>query len=31
VAIDGEIYREAWFHPVSPESEIYILPKMAGG
>jgi hypothetical protein len=31
VAIDGQIYREAWFQPVRPGSEVYILPKMAGG
>jgi hypothetical protein len=31
VAIDGQIYREAWFQPVRPDSEVYILPKMAGG
>lgn len=31
VAIDGELYRNAWFQPVKPDSEIYILPRMAGG
>jgi molybdopterin converting factor small subunit len=31
VAIDGEIYRDAWFQPVRPESEIFILPRLAGG
>ncbi|MBX6320872.1 MAG: MoaD/ThiS family protein [Rhodospirillaceae bacterium] len=31
VAIDGEIYRNAWFQPVKPDSEVYILPRMAGG
>ena len=31
VAIDGEIYREAWFQPLQAESEIFILPKLAGG
>ena len=31
VAIDGEIYRDAWFQPVRPDSEVYILPRMAGG
>ena len=31
VAIDGEIYRSAWFQPVPPDSEVYILPRMAGG
>ncbi len=31
VAVDGQIYRDAWFQPVKPDSEVYILPKMAGG
>jgi molybdopterin synthase sulfur carrier subunit len=31
VAIDGRIYRDAWFEPVPPDSEVYILPRMAGG
>jgi sulfur-carrier protein len=31
VAINGEIYRDAWFQPISSDSEVYILPKMAGG
>lgn len=31
VAIDGELYRDAWFQPVKPDSEVYILPRAAGG
>jgi molybdopterin converting factor small subunit len=31
VAIDGEIYRNDWFHEVKPGSEVYILPRIAGG
>ena len=31
VAIDGQIYRGSWFAPLKPESEVFILPKMAGG
>ena len=31
VAIDGEIYRESWFQPLQPESEVFILPRLAGG
>ncbi len=31
VAIDGEIYRNAWFQAIEPESEVHILPRMAGG
>ena len=31
VAIDGRIYREAWFEPVPPDSEVILLPRLAGG
>ena len=31
VAVDGQIIREAWFHPLRPENEIFLLPKLAGG
>jgi sulfur-carrier protein len=31
VAIDGEIYRDDWFRPIPPGSEVFILPRMAGG
>ncbi len=31
VAVDGEIYRDDWFRPLSPDSEVVILPRMAGG
>jgi molybdopterin converting factor small subunit len=31
VSVDGIIYRDAWFQPISPKSEVYILPRMAGG
>ncbi len=31
VAIDGLIYREAWFTPVTPDSEVVIMPYMVGG
>ena len=31
VAIDGRIFRDAWFEPVPPDSEVYILPRMSGG
>jgi len=30
-SIDGVIYRDAWFAPVKPDSEVYILPRLAGG
>ncbi len=31
VAIDGQIYRNAWFTPVPPDAEVFILPRMSGG
>ena len=31
VAINGELYRRAWFQPIPPDSEVHILPRMAGG
>jgi len=31
VSIDGRIYRDAWFQPIPPGSEVYILPRLAGG
>lgn len=31
VAIDGELHGSAWFQPIPPDSEVYILPRMAGG
>jgi molybdopterin synthase sulfur carrier subunit len=31
VAVDGQIYRDDWFQPISPGSEVFILPRMAGG
>ena len=31
VAIDGQIYNDAWFHPIGPENEIFILPRLEGG
>lgn len=31
VAIDGEIYQDAYAAPLKPESEIYLIPKIAGG
>jgi molybdopterin converting factor small subunit len=31
VSIDGKIYRDAWFQPISPNSEVYLLPRLAGG
>ena len=31
LAIDGRIYREAWFTPVRPDSEVILMPLMVGG
>ena len=31
VAIDGEIYEVAYYHPVRPGSEIFFIPKIEGG
>lgn len=31
VAIDGQIYQDALLEPIPPESEVHILPQIAGG
>ena len=31
VAIDGEIYQDAYGVALKPDSEIYLIPKIAGG
>ena len=31
VAIDGEIYQDALLEPINPDSEVFILPQIAGG
>lgn len=31
VAIDGEIHQDAWFSPIGPDSEVYLIPKIGGG
>ena len=31
LALDGVIYREAWFTPIGPENEIVLMPYMVGG
>jgi molybdopterin converting factor small subunit len=31
VSIDGQIYRDDWFRPIPQGSEVFILPRMAGG
>jgi sulfur-carrier protein len=31
VAIDGQIYQDALFQPIGANSEVHILPMIAGG
>lgn len=31
VAIDGEIYQDAWLEPVGPDSEVHLVPPIGGG
>lgn len=31
VAIDGQIIQDSWVEPISEESEVHILPQIAGG
>lgn len=31
VAINGEIYQDAYTQPLEPDSEIYLIPKIGGG
>ena len=31
VAIDGQIYQDALFQPIASDSEVFILPQIAGG
>jgi len=31
LAVDGLIYREAWFTAINPESEVVLMPYMTGG
>jgi sulfur-carrier protein len=31
VAIDGQIYQDALLQPIGPDSEVYLLPQIAGG
>ena len=31
VAIDGEIYQDAYSVKLKPDSEIYLIPKIGGG
>ena len=31
VSIDGQIYRDDWFRAIPEGSEVFLLPRMAGG
>lgn len=31
VAIDGEIYRDNWGIQITPKSEVFLMPRIAGG
>ena len=31
VAIDGEIFQDVLFQPIRPDSEVHVLPSLAGG
>ena len=31
VAIDGQIYQETLIQPIEPDSDVHILPQIAGG
>ncbi len=31
VAIDGQIYQDALLEEIGPESEVFIIPQIAGG
>jgi molybdopterin converting factor small subunit len=31
VAIDGQIYQDDLFQPIAPDSEVCVLPQIAGG
>ena len=31
VAIDGQIFQDALLEPIAPDSEVFLLPQIAGG
>ena len=31
VAIDGQIYQDAWFEPIGPTAEIFFMQRIEGG
>jgi molybdopterin converting factor small subunit len=31
IAIDGEIFQDAWFAPIRSDSEVHLVPAIRGG
>ena len=31
IAIDGEIFQDAWLEPIPPESEVHVIPQIVAG
>ena len=31
VAIDGQIYQDTLLEPIAPDSEVFVIPQIAGG
>jgi sulfur-carrier protein len=31
IAVDGEIFQDAWFAPIAPDSEVHLIPAIRGG
>ena len=31
VAIDGQIYQDAWLEPIAPDSEVFFMTRIEGG
>lgn len=31
VSIDGKVYRDGLLAPIKPDSEVFLLPRLAGG
>ena len=31
LAIDGEIHQDALFSPIEPDSDVHLIPRIAGG
>ena len=31
MAIDGQIYQDTLLEPIGPDSEVFVIPQIAGG